>query len=93
MHLRNMARTARTGLHHPDLQKPRIEKDERNVAAVSDVLENWINPFEEHNLVCISSATAATHDVRNDLTKAQATGEETFSKFKNERLESDPPKK
>jgi len=92
-HLRDMTRTVRTGLHHPDLQKPQIEKDERNVAAVSDVLENWINPFEEHDLVCISTATAATYEVRNDLIKAHATGEKAFAKFKTERLESDPPKK
>jgi len=92
-HLRDMTRTARSGPHHPDLQKPRIEKDERNVAAVSDVLENLINPLEEHDLVCISTATAATHEVRNDLIKAQATGEEAFAKFKTERLESDPLKK
>ena len=75
------------------MQKPRIEKDEKNVTAVCYVLDNWINPFEEHDLVCISTATSATQEVRNDLIKARSVGEEAFTKFNTERFESNPLKK
>lgn len=92
-HLRDMTRTRSSALHHSELQKPRIEKDEKNASAVAEVLENWINPFEDsHELVCISTAATATPGVRDDLIEAYDKGEQAYTTFKAERLESDPPK-
>ncbi|KAG1688795.1 Krueppel-like factor 1 [Nymphon striatum] len=72
-HLREMTDPTRSALHHAELQKPRFEKDEKN-------------------LVCISTATTATHGVRYGLIQAHTTSERAYSKFKEERLESDPSK-
>jgi len=47
-HLRMMPHINQSMLHHSELQKPRMEKDERTVAAITDVLKNWIDPFEEN---------------------------------------------
>ena len=43
----DMTEINQSDFHHSELQKPRIEKDEKAVSDVVDVLQNWINPFEE----------------------------------------------
>lgn len=64
-------------LHHSDFQKPRIEKDEKSVAAVADIIESWISPFsQDHDLVCISTAAKAPKEVRDDLLRAHAIGKD-----------------
>ncbi len=44
-------------------------------------------------LLCISTAAAATQEVKCDLLEAHARGERAYTLFKTERLESDPPKR
>ena len=44
--LRNMVQHNRRGTDHPDLQKPRLQKDEELVAFVEETLDNWANRFE-----------------------------------------------
>ena len=92
--LRNMSDMSQDALHHSDLQQPRIYKDEKATSTVVEILEDWINPFSgNQDLVCISTAAAATQDIRNDLMQAKAKGEQAYQLFKEERLESDPPQK
>ena len=89
-----MTRTIRSDVHHTELQNPRIQKDERSVAAVTEALNNWINPFEEnHELVCISTAATATKDVRDALIEAHQKGKQAYLQFHEERLQSNPPHK
>lgn len=93
-HLRDMTQTNRSDVHHTELQNPRIQKDEKSVTAVTEVLNNWINPFEEnHELVCISTATTARKDVRDALIEAHQKGKQAYSQFHEERLQSNPPQK
>ena len=74
--------------HHFDLHKPRVEKEEKVVSSVVEVLESWINPFDEsQELVSISTATAAPQDVTNDLMHACETRDTAYQAFIKERLE------
>jgi len=53
---------------HKDMKPSRIKKDENDVNAVLDVLENtFIQPFSENPLLCISSGVLATEDVYNNF--------------------------
>jgi len=59
--------------NHPDLMKKRIHKDEPDIAAIVDTLENdWTNPFDKDpsDLVNISTGVPATPEVCNDLLDA-----------------------
>ena len=57
-----------SALHHSELQKPRFDGDERTVAAVVELLENWINSIEGSNhIVTLSSDNCAPKDVTHDL--------------------------
>ena len=40
--------------HHSELQKPRIDRDDRDVAAVGELLDNWTNSIEEANTLSSS---------------------------------------
>ena len=89
--LRGMVRGNNTGLHHAELQRPRIQKDEKAVSAVTDIVSGWINPFaEKQDLIYISTAKAAPKDISSDLMKAYEIGEQSYAIFKSERLEKDP---
>ena len=63
----------RSAFHHSELQKPRIDRDERTVATVVELLENWTKPFEETNV--------APKDVTHDLLRAYGTWEEAYDSF------------
>ena len=90
--LRDMTEINQSDFHHSELQKPRTEKDEKAVSDVVDVLQNWINPFEEsQDIVSLSTATVAPQEIAKDLMEAYNTGEEAYNCFKVERLEEDPP--
>ena len=84
----------KTDLHHAELQRPRIQKDEKAVLAVVDLIQGLINPFsEKQELVRISTAKVAPKDITSDLMRAYEIGEQSYATFKNERLEKDPPAK
>ena len=92
--LRDMTQVNQSALHHSELQKPRIDRCERAVAAVVELLENWTNPFEgSQDIVSLSSANVAPKDATHDLLRAHSTGEEAYDSFKRERLEEASPKK
>ena len=89
--LSDITNTSRSSLNHSYLQKPIIEKDEKNVSAIVELFDNWINSFEENELVCISTATTATADIMEDLLNAHNTGKKTYEQFNFDRLQSNPP--
>jgi len=92
--LREMVGRGDSHFNHPDLQLPRIKRDEADVQSIIDILENcWVNPLSQnqYEFVSLSSATVAPPDVANDLLEAQKIGEEAYQAFKHERLETTPP--
>ena len=47
--------------------------------------------MKPRSIVSLSTAQAATKEVSSDLLNAYEIGETAYKKFKEERLESDPP--
>ena len=92
--LRELVQGNNTKLYHAELQQPRMQKDEKAVSAVVDLIQGWINPFaEKQDLVCISTAKATPKDITSDLMKAFEIGEQCYATFKSDRPEKDPPAK
>ena len=93
--LRQMVEVHTSGVVHADLEPSRIIRDERDVQALLDLLENsWINPFSCINpfeLVCLSTASAAPKNVRDDLIHAKAKGEDACRSFRENRIETEEP--
>lgn len=88
--MRDLVGTAKSDVNHAELRHPRIEKDESDVSSIVSLVESWVNPFAESQcLMSISTSQVATPEVSNDLMKAHTIGEEAYSCFKTERLESD----
>ena len=57
-------------LNHPDLQRPRILKDEGDVQALVGLMDtSWINPFleDQDNRLNLATAAMATTAITNDL--------------------------
>lgn len=92
--LREMTGGCNTKLAHPDLQSSRMKKDEQDVQALTELMENsWINPMspEEDDIVCLSTGSVAPPEISRDLLGAHAVGEVAYQEFKV-RLEEDPGK-
>ena len=88
--MREMVGSSKSDLSHAELRNPRIEKDETDVTSVTSLFESWVNlVVESQSLVSISTAQMATPDVSKDLMQAHNIGEEAYTKFKSERLESE----
>ena len=63
--------------------------------SIISVLQNtWLNPFNPdlQELVCLSTGKVATPDVEHDLLQAKDIGEEAYNAFREQRLQSNPPK-
>jgi len=77
-------------LNHPDLQQPRISRDEADVQSLEARMEDsWVNnPFrsDQDRLIHLATAAVAPGDIVCDLTNAQNTGEELYQTFKRDRL-------
>lgn len=72
---------------HPDLSPSRINRDQRDVNAVQDTVTSmFIEPFEELNLLSISSGIVPTDKVKANLLDAMVIGEREYLKFQKERL-------
>lgn len=92
--MRDLIGLGMSKLSHPDLQSPRIKKDETDVQSLIDLMENnWLNPMStgETDLVSLSTGSMAPPDVTWDLLKALEIGEEAYQVFKQTRLDEDPP--
>lgn len=86
--LRDLTGQSMSKLSHPDLQGPRIQKDEADVQSLIDVMENnWLNPLspDESDLVSLSTGFLAPPDVTRDLLRAHEIGEEAYQVFKQTR--------
>ena len=89
-----MCDTAGQNSVHHDLKPSRIEKDERSIQAIVNLLENnWANPSDNRNteLVHLSSGAVPSESICNDLTKTQEIGEHAFQMFVTEWLERNHP--
>ncbi len=78
---------------HLDLQLPRIRKDETDVHAFVELMENnWINPLvhDETDLVNLSTGLFAPPNAISDLLKAYQIGEEAYKTFREE-IQKYPP--
>ena len=68
----------------------RIHKDESDIVAIVDILENdWTNPFDKDptDLISISTGAAATPEVCNDLLNALQKGEDAYLTFQEKYLQ------
>ena len=83
--LRDMKQVNRSAFHHSELQIPLLDRDERAVSAVVELLDNWTNSFEgSQHIVILSSDNVAPKDVTHDLLRVRRTGEEAYDSFKRE---------
>ena len=85
-----------SAFHHSELQKPRIDRDNRAVAAVVELIDNWTNAFKgSQHIVILSSDNVAPKDgtLYTDLLRLRRTGEEAYDSFKREGLEEVSRKK
>ena len=55
--LRDMTQVNQSAFHHSELQKPRIDRDDRDVADIVELIDNWTNSFEEVNTLSSSRQT------------------------------------
>ena len=69
---------------HRSNQKAKIAASERDVRKILDAFSSFTDPFKVVNkelLYCLSSGTAASKEITDDLLKADTTGEASFSAF------------
>ena len=78
---------------HVDLERSRIAKDEQDVKAMVDLIENnWTNAFSSYQpLLSISTDATASPEIERDLSRAYLAGETAYQQFKKERLEPEKP--
>ena len=82
--LRAMTGRGQSHLSHPDLQPPRIARDEADVQSIVKLLEDdWTNPFDanESEFVSISTGSLPPPDVAKDLLDAHKIGMEAYETF------------
>jgi hypothetical protein len=93
--LRDTMGTGNSSFRHPDLGQSRINKDEKDVASLIEMLEsNWTNPFHApSDIASLSTGIVAPADIARDLLEARNKGEAASKLFREERLNTDPPKK
>ena len=72
--------------YHTDLSKARIT---RRLIFKTDMLENWIDPFnnEDQELIIISTGTMAPEDVLKNVKSAYKTGSKAYASFTKQRME------
>ena len=71
----------------PKLFPSRIKRDQAAVSTVQEVITKmFVNPFEEMELISLSSGVLPLENVAFDLLEAHTKGENKMEKFINERL-------
>jgi len=74
---------------HPDLGNRRMQKDERDVQAVSQLLQtSWVHPFarEDTQISSLSTGIIVPDGVKKDLIRAEQVGRSAAKQFVDERL-------
>ena len=87
--LREQVRLRPPGFRHPDLETPRIKRDECDIQSIQELLEGtWTNPFQEdpQDLTHLSTGVVAPLDVSADLLLAEKKGEDAYNDFQEQRL-------
>jgi len=72
--LRKMVGLGGSRLNHPDLQQPRISRDEADVQSLEALIkDSWVNPFrsDQDSLIHLATAAVAPGDIVRDLMNAQ----------------------
>ena len=78
---------------HPDLTPSRIQRDNRDVCKIVEILtEAFLNPFTESPLVCISTGIVANETLCNEILNAKEEGTKCMEKFISERLSNERDK-
>ena len=92
--LKEMLGIGCVSFHHPDLSHSRIQRDEKDVKSLMNLLQHsWTNPFTKSDLVSLSTAVVAPPDVAKNIMQAKDIGETVYRTFREERLEADQPTK
>ena len=74
---------------HPDLSPARIKHGQKDVKKVKDTIDAmFVNPFEEVDLISLTSGVAPSAEVTDQLLDAEMLGENALLKLQQERLES-----
>ena len=92
--LRDMIGQGSSKLPHPDLQGPRIRKDEAYIKSLIDLMENnWLNQLspDTSDLVSLSTGSLDPPAVIKDLQRALEMGEEAYQTCRWTRLDDDTP--
>ena len=77
---------------HADLHSSCIAQDEKDVAAMVNLIKNWTDPFAGHvQLSSISTGTVFTTARAGDLATAYKVGEAAYADFNKTLLKSRPP--
>ena len=79
-----------SGKLHADLCTSRIEKDEKDVKSIMELLEEtWTNPFDPNptELLCLSTGAKASPEVANHLLTAKKKGEAAYLEFQSLQIE------
>ena len=72
---------------HHDLSPKRIQWEEEDVKAIINVIiENFISPFEEQELVSLSSGVLPTEKITSDFLTGEEKGLHTLNTFIEEQL-------
>ena len=72
---------------HHDLSPKCIQRDEENVKAIINVInENFISPFEDQELISLSSGILPTEKITSDLLTAEEKGLSALNTFNEKRL-------
>ena len=72
---------------HHNLSPKRIQRDEENVKAIVNIInENFISPFEKKELVSLSNGVLPTEKITSDLLTAKEKGLPALNTFIAERL-------
>ena len=67
---------------HHDLSASRMERDEKDVQSLIEVITNTIiDPLSDNDLLCISNGLTATEFISQDLQQAKRRGEEVLTAF------------
>ena len=79
-----------TKTKHPDLSPARIKRDQKDVKTVKDtIVSMFVNPFEEAELISLTSGMVPAKEVITDLLDAEFLGKVELLKFQQKQLESD----
>ena len=59
---------------HKELQSTRLQRDEQDVRSVMEMIESWVDPFNESTdcLVNLSSGIRASVDIESDMLNAHS---------------------